>query len=220
MVGKTKAFYTKNDMLYSLLKDNLLSGAYHPGERLVVADLAAEFQVSPMPVREALQRLQQDGWVEITPHVGARVVTFDREKYLEIIAIRKELEPMAASLAAKRMDDAHVQQLFEIVAEMEACIAEDDTSNYSKLNRQFHNTIYSCCGNGTLLGIINDLIAKSSQSQSIFYRSPKRMQVSTLQHRQIAEAIRSKDFERAQLLMRKHKEEGFQLTVELLENSR
>lgn len=84
---------------------------------------------------------------------------------------------------------------------------------------QFHNTIYSCCGNGTLLGIINDLIAKSSQSQSIFYRSPKRMQVSTLQHRQIAEAIRSKDFEQAQLLMRKHKEEGFQLTVELLENS-
>ena len=63
MIGKTKAFYTKNDMLYSLLKDNLLSGAYHPGERLVVADLAAEFQVSPMPVREALQRLQQDGWV-------------------------------------------------------------------------------------------------------------------------------------------------------------
>ena len=46
MVGKTKAFYTKNDMLYSLLKDNLLSGAYHPGERLVVADLAAEFQVT------------------------------------------------------------------------------------------------------------------------------------------------------------------------------
>ncbi len=219
MVGKAQGFYTKNDMLYSLLKDKLLSGAYHPGERLVVADLAAEFQVSPMPVREALQRLQQDGWVEITPHVGARVVTFDREKYLEIIAVRKVLEPMAASLAAERMDTTHVEQLFEIVAEMERCTAEGDTSSYSKLNRQFHNTIYSCCGNGTLLGIINDLIAKSSQSQSIFYRSPNRMQVSTQEHRQIAEAIRCKDFERAQLLMHRHKEEGFQLTVKLLEDN-
>lgn len=219
MVGKTQGFYTKNDMLYSLLKDKLLSGAYHPGERLVVADLAAEFQVSPMPVREALQRLQQDGWVEITPHVGARVVTFDREKYLEIIAVRNELESMAARLAAERMDAAHVAQLFEIVAEMEACTAEGDTSSYTKLNRQFHDTIYSCCGNGTLLGIINDLIAKSSQSQSIFYRSPKRMQVSTQQHRQIAEAISSKNFQRAQLLMHQHKEEGFELTIELLEDN-
>lgn len=217
MAKGTQNFYTtKNDMLYSRLKDKLLSGAYHPGERLVVADLAAEFGVSPMPVREALQRLQQDGWVEITPHVGARVVSFNKSKYLEIIAVRSELESMAARLAAERMDTAHVGRLFELVAEMEACIGDGDTSSYTKLNRQFHDAIYSCCGNETLLGIINDLIAKSSQSQSIFYLSPKRMQISTQEHRQIAEAISVKDLEKAQLLMRQHKEEGFSLTIELL----
>lgn len=218
-MDRRQEFYTKNDMLYSLLKEKLLAGAYHPGERLVVADLAAEFHVSPMPVREALQRLQQDGWVEITPHVGAKVATFDKAKYREIIAVRNELEAMATRLAAERMDASQVEQLFQIVAEMDRCTGEGDASGYTKLNRQFHDTIYACCGNETLRGIINDLIAKSSRSQSVFYLLPGRMQVSAGQHRQIARAIEARDFDKAQTLMHQHKEEGFELTVTLLQEN-
>lgn len=219
MPRKTQQYFTKNDMLYGSLKEKILSGAYRAGERLIVADIASEFSVSPMPVREALQRLQQDGWVEITPHVGARVAIYDKKKYLETIEVRRELESMAVRLSAGRISQQSVEQLFEILNEMEECCKTGDTSSYTMLNRQFHDTIYNCCGNETLVSIINDLIAKTGQSQSIFFRSPERMVKSTRQHRAIAEAIRDKRSEEAGELMYNHKREGFDITIQLLEEN-
>lgn len=209
-------YSTKSDLLYAHLKEQILDGVLRPGERLVVANVANEFQVSPMPVREAFQRLQQDGLITMTPHVGAKVVSLDMKSFKEIISIRNELEPMAARLAASEMTDEQINELFCLTDEMEACTKANDARLYSKLNQRFHSCIYQGCGNHTLCELIGSLQAKTERSRSIFMRDPNRMVTSTADHRQIAQCIRERDPEAAYTVFRTHKEKGFDLIIKML----
>lgn len=209
-------YSTKNDILYNQLKEQIINGVLRPGERLVVASVAKEFDVSPMPVREAFQRLQQDGLIEITPHVGAKVTAFDMKTFKEIIFIRNELEPLAAKLAATAMTDAQIDALFALTDEMARCAQAQDYHAYTQLNLRFHDGIYAGCGNATLYDLIRSLIAKTEFSKSIFMRDHQRMNTSTADHRHIAECIRARDPEAAYAAFRAHKQKGFEIITEIL----
>lgn len=209
-------YSTKNDILYNQIKEQIISGALRPGERLVVANVAKDFDVSPMPVREAFQRLQQDGLIEITPHVGAKVRAFDMKTFREIIYVRNELEPLAAKLAACAMTDAQIDALFALTVDMDRCTHAQDYHAYTLLNLRFHDAIYAGCGNDTLYDLIRSLIAKSEFSKSIFMRDHQRMTTSTADHRHIAECIRARDPEAAYAAFRAHKQRGFEIITEIL----
>lgn len=214
--GMTKRYSTKNEILYGQIKEHILSGALRPGERLVVASIAQEFQVSPMPVREAFQRLQQDGLIEITPHVGAKVTAFDLKKFKESIFIRNELEPLAARLAAVAMDEKEIDRLFALTDEMEQCVQEQNYQQYTALNLQFHDVIYAGCGNDTLYEMIAALIARTEYTKSIFLRDHHRMAASTADHRRIAECIRNRNPETTYAEFRAHKQKGFEIITNIL----
>lgn len=209
-------YSTKSDLLYANLKDQIINGALKPGERLIVANVANEFKVSPMPVREAFQRLQQDGLITITPHVGAKVMSLDIKAFKEIISIRNELEPMAARLAATAMTDDQIQVLFDLTEAMKPCARERDARRYSELNQRFHGWIYSHCGNQTLDELIGSLQEKTERSRSIFLRDPERMEISTADHIHIAECIRARDPEAACAALRSHKKKGFEIIIKIL----
>lgn len=209
-------FKTKNDVVYNKIKDEIINNNLRPGERIVVADIARRYDVSPMPVREALARLQQDELVEIMPHIGARVTTINRTKFLEIATIRTELETMAARLATPRLSLQNIEELELQLKNMENAMNKNDVSGYEVANHTFHEIVYSMCGNKQLQELIQALWAKTEVSRTIFYRISERIQVSFQEHKKWLDAIKKRDADKVADIVRMHKEKAFERLSKLL----
>ena len=97
------AYRTMKEIAYEAIREAILSGRFLPGQRLVADELAQEFGTSRMPIREALQRLENAGLVSITPHRGAVVSELSEQEIVEIYHIRAVLEGLAARLAAPHL---------------------------------------------------------------------------------------------------------------------
>ena len=203
-------YHTKNDVVYQQLKEKIVNRVLRPGERIVISDIANELEVSPMPVREALNRLQQDGFVEINPHVGARVVMFGATGFKEIALIRIELEVLATRLATPYLDDDKIKELDSVLKQMEMAVADRDGNLYSKLNKDFHCIVYSAGPYKYLYELILNLWAKSNFSKSIFLKVPEQVSVSLDDHRKLLDALKAKDADKAAEILRSHKTIAFQ----------
>jgi len=213
----TMEFSTKNNYIYESLKDEIMMGKLRPGERIVISDVAKRYNVSPMPIREAINRLQQDGFVEVIPHVGARVSPFDIERHKEIMLIRTELEALAIKLSTKHIDEQTIAKLEDILREMEECVNNNEHKRYGKLNVEFHLTIYGASPYKILYELINNLWARSEFSRSVFERIPERNRDSLAEHKAIVEAIKAGDGERAAAIFRRQKEVSTAMHIEILE---
>ncbi|MFZ5966141.1 MAG: GntR family transcriptional regulator [Bacillota bacterium] len=212
-------FYTKNDIIYQKLKDMIIDGILKPGERIIISELAAEFNVSPMPVREAIKRLQQDKYVEVIPHIGAKVASFELDKLKEILLIVIEMEILASRLAAPYISDQQIKQLEEIIREMELAINNRNSLKYARLDKELHGLVYDASSYKYLYELIRDLWNKSEMYRAVFTKSIDRPQASLQEHKAWIEALKEKDVEKAQAILRKHKESAFQIFVEIYENS-
>ena len=112
------------DRVYAHLRDGIVAGSYEPGSRLGEVEIAELTATSRTPVREALRRLEMEGLVEVLPHRGARVRSWTADDLDEIYDLRMNLEAMAASRAARRIEDKDVDRLDELCDLMEAAAAQ------------------------------------------------------------------------------------------------
>lgn len=157
-------YRTLQDIVTDRLRDIILSGHLGPGDRLQHDDLARQFGVSRMPVREALRVLQSEGLVELRPNRGAVVVDLRPNDVAEIFEIRAMLEARAAELAAPNLTDEALAQMADILNDMgrigerlhaargatgagetNSHDAHDD-GRWITLNTQFHTIIYPASG--------------------------------------------------------------------------
>ena len=210
---------TKSERIYQELKEEIIAGKLRPGERLLLSDLAMRYQVSPMPIREALQRLQQDKFVTIVPHVGASVVFSNLQDFKELAAIRTELEPFAARLAVLFIEESSIRKLEGLIQAMECSIRENNRRRYSALNREFHTTLYAASQNQQLYSLIMNIWDKSKISGRVFavWNDISRYSRSLEDHKEILAAIVGKDPEKAANVIRRHNESAFKLVIEALE---
>lgn len=197
-------FSTKNNYVYEKLKDEIIEGKLRPGERIVISDLSKRYEVSPMPIREAINRLQQDGFVEVMPHVGARVSPFDLERHKELMKIRIELETLAVRKA--KVDEATLARLEDLLLEMEESLKNNENKKYGKINKEFHLLIYSSSSYKILNDLIVTLWQRSEFSRGIFETMPERNRASYDEHKAMVEAIRKGDMEGAAEVLRQQKE--------------
>lgn len=204
-----KTFQTKNDMVYNVLKEQIVTGELMPGERITVMQCAEELGVSAMPVREALKRLQQEGLVKITPHAGAQVIKCDKRQFSEIVEIRNLIEPYAAKLATLRLTEKDFEALDKIVEEMQVCADTGDTVTYSDLNFKFHHYVYDRCGNEILSEMINSLWERSRMSRNVFLMDRERIAPSLEEHKKCLECLKSGDPDAVQAQFAYHKKMGF-----------
>lgn len=136
---------SKADEAYSLIKGKIMDGAYAPGCRIVVRDLAHETGISATPLREGIRRLESEGWVETVPDVGARVTPFTVESHKQTMELLARLEGFATVLALPNLtedDYAHAHAINEELARLS--VEEDQEA--SGLNRAFHDVFYQKCG--------------------------------------------------------------------------
>ena len=140
MANTTKTFRSKKEFAYEVLRENILSGELKPGTRLIIDDLAKALSVSPIPVREALQRLQSDGFVSIEPYVGASVKEIQIDLIQEVFELLSALEVISSRAACQKMTDEDYDKLEALIRKMDDEV--DDLETWSEDNVQLHQ--YLC----------------------------------------------------------------------------
>jgi DNA-binding GntR family transcriptional regulator len=196
----------KSQAIYVALRERILCNDIAPGTRLVMRDVANEYDASDIPVREALRMLERDGLVETTPYRGARVTTLTAKEVEETYFIRSHLESIATGLAAERITDAELAQLDVLMQRMQAAVDAHDGPRFSEINQEFHRTIVASCGNDMLREMTMDIWQRHSGFQRVFRMVPDRPARSQREHEGIMAALRAHDPERAARLALLHKQ--------------
>lgn len=195
----------KSLTIYRTLRERILSNELISGTRLVLRQLANQFDTSDIPVREALRMLERDGLVEMIPYRGARVTTLTAREIEETYFIRGHLESIATGLAAERITDAELTVLDGLMVRMRAAVEAQDGPGFSELNQEFHRTIIAACGNEMLRDLTMDIWQRHSGFQRVFRMVPGRLAASQAEHEGIMAALRYRDAERAAKLALWHK---------------
>jgi DNA-binding GntR family transcriptional regulator len=196
---------TKNVAVYRKLRQSIIKGKLKPGQKLVMADLAKTFGLSETPVREAIRRLESDGFVHFTPHTGAVVTKIDEGKLVEIYLIRIELEALATRLANPHITDRDIEFLNRKNHDMETAIQQNKYENLGALNKDFHLRIYKAAPFPRLYKMICDLWDTFERWPSVFSYVPERAVASVEEHKKIIEALRIGDMEQSDRLMKEQK---------------
>ena len=190
--------------VYEALVELVVGGGLRPGQHLVESDLARQLGVSRQPVREALHRLEAEGWVDLRPSQGAFVhVPTDREVN-QLLDVRELLEAETARLAARSVTPEAVAALRAIWQDGVAATESGDVDRVVAANSALHAEIAALAGNDVLA----DLAGIVSRRMRWYYRlvAPARGHESWAEHQQLIEAIEAGDEERAAAIARAHNE--------------
>lgn len=142
------------DLIAEVLREAVSRGLLQPGQALSQAELAAEFGVSPIPVREALRRLEADGLVALRHNRGAFVAELTGDDVRELYEIRLPLELQALRLALPRLTDADLDRAGAILSQLDGV---DEGSAWTILDRDFHLALYRPCARPRLLELVGRL---------------------------------------------------------------
>ena len=138
------------EAVYDALVEMIITAELQPGEHLVENDLAAQLGVSRQPVREALQRMQTEGWVDLRPALGAFVHVPTEDEADQLLAARTLLETESARLAAAHATADQLQHLWTLHRRGEAALAADDQEGLVAANASLHSHIVSMSRNKVL----------------------------------------------------------------------
>lgn len=190
--------------VYEALMELVVDGRLKPGQHLVETELARQLGVSRQPVREALHRLEAEGWVDLRPNQGAFVHVPTDQEVDELLDVRELLEVETARLAARSATAGQLAGLRVICHEGEAAIEAGDIPRFVTVNNEFHAELARVAGNAVLA----ELAEIVGRRVRWYYRlvAPLRGQESCAEHLDMVEAIESGDRERAALIARKHTE--------------
>ena len=207
-------FKTIQESIYDELKQRIVTGVYKPGMRLIANDLAEEFNISRMPVREALTRLGTTGLVEVIPYRGAIVNELTLEDFVEIFHIRSVLEGLAARLACPNMRDVDLERMREANEEIRGMISENDV-DFQRVNRIFHSTIWERTKSERLISILSNLYTEAAQYRQMVFIHSERLSEVYYEHQLFLEALCGKDAQNAENIVRDHYEKTLLWLVKL-----
>ena len=186
------------------LREAIISGRYKVGERIRQEAVAEEVGTSRIPVREALNRLQNEGLVTITSHVGARVARLDFDELDEAYLIRERLESLAISRSAPHLTNRQLKALEGLLSEMDASAEAKDLSLWVDLDRRFHLATYQAANLPRLLTMIEGLWNATQQYRRAYTGLPERLSIAAAEHRLIMQALQRHDAEAAEQLSLMH----------------
>ena len=201
---------TKNLLVYEKIRQGIIKGTLKPGQKLVMAALAKKFKTSETPIREAIRRLESDGYVTFTPHAGAVVTEINKQELSEIYLIRISLEALATRLAVPFINQDDLIWLKKKNEEMKAVIEKDRYDQLARLNKAFHLRIYKAAPFPRLYKMISNLWEAFERWPSVFTYIPERAADAIREHEQIIEALESADVDRADDLMKEQKKKSLE----------
>lgn len=189
---------------YHQLREAIVTGQFHPNERLVEASIAERMRAGRTAVRAALVRLDQEGLVTLEKNRGARVRHVTDREALEIEEVRAALEGLLARRAATRVRPDDLLELRELMNEMRERVALGDSIGYSELNARFHQIIWAAADHPTSTRIVGGLKSQAIRFQYQTAMRPGRAQRSLAEHETIFSALEARDADGAEVAMREH----------------
>jgi len=193
--------------IYGAIKEQIIDGHYAPGARMTEQNIAAEFNSSRTPVREAMRQLVADGFALFKPNSGTVVREWTSEQMRQIFDLRALIESEIAGHAAQRMSNTDLAALVQLQDAIEAQgvdLGAVNTTRIGRLNRDFHNLIASASQNERLVSMLAAAIEVPIVQQTFRRYSSAQLARSFGHHRELIEAFRAHDDAWAKCVMGSH----------------
>lgn len=196
--------YSLRGRVYSKIRGDILKGRYAADEPMKETQISKELGVSRTPVREALRQLELEELVTIIPNKGAFVTGITPKDIQDIYTIRSLIEGLSAKWAAQSANEAQINQLQEVMDLAEFYLARGNFEQLHELDNKFHSLIYEISGSRILKHVLTDFHSYAQRVRRASLASGDRAELSMQEHKDILEAIKSKDMKNAEKLMNKH----------------
>ena len=184
------AAVSTTDRICQALRERVLSGEYSAGIQLRQNDIANQFGVSHIPVREALQTLRFEGLVEQIANRGAFVASISLQELQNIWSLRRELEPMAIEQAITKISEAELKDAEDII---NTASGTNENLTLVRLNWEFHLCLYKPCGNDLLIDFIERLYRKADRYSCVLWTNHEYGAQAEKEHLEILQCFKTGD---------------------------
>ena len=196
--------YSLRGRVFQKLREDILSGKYKEHEELKEVAIGEELGVSRTPVREAFRQLELEGLIQIVPNKGAYVTGITAKDVKDIYMIRSLLEGMCAKLATEKITKDQLEEMEENIYLAEFHASKGHMDQMAELDNRFHEILYEACDSKMLEHTLRDYHQYVLRVRQKTLSTNTRGLASNDEHRQIMEAIKSGDADKAEQLANKH----------------
>jgi len=207
-------FPTKKDYAYEHIRNDILSGKLKPDTKLIISDLAQKYEMSHIPIREALSQLFHEGLIQNVPYTGARVANLDLENLVEITVVRTEMECLALRVAQPFLTDTDIAASRELLKQLNSLYKEGNLREYIVVNRAFYVSLFSYAPYKHLQTFVKEPFTRSRINTSLI--APNHIPESLQNHEKLLQAIEARDTETAVRLYRWQKNCSFNAVLDVM----
>jgi DNA-binding GntR family transcriptional regulator len=188
---------------YREIKNRILDSRYQVGEKLSEVRLCRELGLGRSPIRTALARLKEEGWIAVSPQSGTYVKRLSPKDFEEVIELRLLLEMHVARLAAQQIEAPELERLRHILDTLGPRILEGGLDEFMDLDDQIHSAIYKAAGNQLIAGLLRTLREKVRWILPAT-ATPLERRHALRELARIVDALKKRDSELAAQRMREH----------------
>lgn len=198
---------TLGDQAYAQIKQLIFDFALMPGDRFSETELAERVQVSRTPLRQALQRLQREGFLRVFPKAGWQVAPLDFDQFDELYDLRVLLECQAVQLLCDAVQRPALTELVQVWS-VPAAERLDDADQVRELDEQFHQKLVQAAGNREMARVHQDITERIRIIRRLDFTQPARVEATYQEHARILRAIGQRRADEARRLLRAHIEQS------------
>lgn len=215
MIQKIKPM---REQVYDKLKDLIITGSIKPSERIIELDYAEKFKISRTPIREAIRMLELEGLVEVSSKGGVIVKEITEADIIEIYKIRIALEGVIIQEIIKR-DTFDINKLEKLLDKTMSCMIKDENSKeVIKLFTNFNSEFYAISKLPRVIEMIKNLNLYLMKFRTISITDSFRRKIAYQEHRDLIEAIKNKNLEKALEINKKHLEDSMNFILNAINN--
>lgn len=196
--------YSLRGQVFQEIREDILKGKFKENEELREATLGKELGVSRTPVREALRQLELEGLVHIIPNKGAYVTGITEKDVHDIYMTRSMLEGLCARWAAEHISEKQIQEMEEVLLLTEYHLDRGNAEQLAELDGKFHEVLYDASQSRILRHILSDFHKYVQVARKRSVKKEDRAKKSLEEHREILNALRTGDADRAEELAHIH----------------
>lgn len=215
---KLDSYQPLREVVFETLRNAIRTRILKPGQRLMEIHLAEQLGVSRTPVREAIRKLELEGYVIMMPRRGTYVANLSIRDVNEVFEIRTALDSLASGLAAERISEDELEELQRLLVQIGEYIEENDMNKIVEVDTKFHDLLYKASRNNRLVGIISNLREQLTSFRTKSMSYPGRLRETLEEHRQIVDTIAQGNVADAQKAAEKHMEKSEQTLLKSMKD--
>ena len=192
------------DVIFEALREAIIIGELKPGERLMEIQLSEKMGVSRTPVREAIRKLELEGFVDMIPRRGAQVADLSNKEIADVLEVRASLDGLATQLATLRISADELENLKNVQAQFRGFVDKENIQGAIKKDTEFHDIIYGASRNERLVSILNHLKEQVHRFRVMYIKDIGSLRTLVDEHEEIVGAIEKKDFSLGNISAQKH----------------